>query len=146
LEANQGSEMTFGGKDNRGPSIAELQRYIRDQIPVLFMLNTGEQIVGKLRWFDENAFSVVPDGELPFTILRAAVVGYRKHGGEASKPATAAPKREAVAAPVGAAANTEHATPATSEQPHSSISDTKTDDVGSQSRSPEEPEKAASKE
>ena len=113
---------------------------------MLFMLNTGEQIVGKLRWFDENAFSVLPDGELPFTILRAAVVGYRKHGDESPKPAAAAPKREAVAAPVGAAASTDHATPAASEQPQSSVSDTKSDDVESQSGSSEEPEKAATKE
>ena len=69
--------MTFGGKDNRGPSVAELQRYVRDSNQVEFVLSNGDTVVGKLRWFDENAFSIVLDGEQPFTILRSAVVGYR---------------------------------------------------------------------
>lgn len=73
--------MTFGGKDNRGPSIAELQRYIREKVRIRFTLNNGEEVVGTLRWFDENAFSIVLEGEQPFTILRNAVVGYRKHSG-----------------------------------------------------------------
>jgi hypothetical protein len=80
--------MTFGGKDNRGPSISELQRYIREKVPMRFMLNTGEEVVGVLRWFDEHAFSVLPDGEQPFTILRSAVVGYRKHNTKATKQAS----------------------------------------------------------
>ena len=79
--------MTFGGKDNRGPSIAELQRYIREKVPMSFTLSNGKEVVGTLRWFDENAFSIVPDGEQPFTILRTAVVGYRKHNGSGSKSA-----------------------------------------------------------
>jgi hypothetical protein len=74
--------MTFGGKDNRGPSIAELQRYVREKVSIAFVLSTGENIIGKLRWFDENAFSIAQDGQQPFTILRSAVVGYRKHGDE----------------------------------------------------------------
>jgi small nuclear ribonucleoprotein (snRNP)-like protein len=81
--------MTFGGKDNRGPSIAELQRYIREKVRIRFMLNNGEEVVGTLRWFDENAFSILPDGEQPFTILRTAVVGYRKHNGKESGSSTA---------------------------------------------------------
>lgn len=76
--------MTFGGKDNRGPSIAELQRYIREKVPLRFMLSNGSEVVGTIRWFDENAFSIVPDGEQPFTILRSAVVGYRKQSGSST--------------------------------------------------------------
>lgn len=86
--------MTFGGKDNRGPSIAELQRYIREKVPMCFKLATGEEVHGVLRWFDEHAFSVQPDGEQPFTILRSAVVGYRKQNGDAPKAAPAANSRE----------------------------------------------------
>jgi hypothetical protein len=83
--------MTFGGKDNRGPSIAELQRYIREHSEMAFMLNTGKEVVGVLRWFDEHAFSIVPKGEQPFTILRSAVVGYRKVGGGGAEAPVAAP-------------------------------------------------------
>lgn len=84
--------MSFGGKDNRGPSIAELQRYIREQIELVFTLHTGQDVVGKLRWFDENAFSVAQDGQQPFTILRSAVVGYRKHGAGGMKTNATASK------------------------------------------------------
>ena len=138
--------MTFGGKDNRGPSIAELQRCIRDQIPMKFTLNTGEQVVGKLRWFDENAFSVVPDGELPFTILRAAVVGYRKQGEDGAKPAPDAGKHAAVTATVGGATSTDQAATNATEAHQSSVPEAKADDGQTQAASPEEAEKAASKE
>lgn len=83
--------MTFGGKDNRGPSISELQKYIREKVRMRFLLNTGEEVIGTLRWFDEHAFSIAQDGEQPFTILRSAVVGYRKHNGQGAaqrKPAS----------------------------------------------------------
>lgn len=86
MEANQ-LEMTFGGKDNRGPSIAEIQRYIREKTPLVFMLQNGEEVAGTLRWFDEYAFSVSREGEPPFTILRSAVVGYRKQSGKAGTAA-----------------------------------------------------------
>lgn len=86
--------MTYGGKDNRGPSIAELQRYIREKVVMIFMLNTGEEVIGTLRWFDEHAFSLGVEGEQPFTILRSAVVGYRRKSGAASPQAPAAAKKE----------------------------------------------------
>lgn len=86
--------MSFGGKDNRGPSIAELQRFVREKVDVVIMLNTGESVTGKLRWFDENAFSLVQDGQQPFTILRSAVVGYRKLGDEPRRSATTATRGE----------------------------------------------------
>jgi hypothetical protein len=84
------SGMSFG-KDNRGPSIAELQRYVRDSVKVEFVLSNGDQVVGKLRWFDESAFSLILDGEQPFTILRSAVVGYRPHG-QNNHGSTSSPK------------------------------------------------------
>ena len=87
--------MTFGGRDNRGPSIAELQRFIREKITLVFTLSNGEKIVGQLRWFDETAFQIVQDGQHPFTILRSAVLGYQKQNPSSSQ-AAAAPKRAAV--------------------------------------------------
>jgi sRNA-binding regulator protein Hfq len=68
--------MSFS-QQNKGPSSAELQRYIREQKTIEFLLSNGERLVGTIRWFDEQAFSVIQDGEQPFTILRSAVIGYR---------------------------------------------------------------------
>ena len=84
--------MTFGG-NNKGPSIAELQRYVREKVDLIFVLANNASILGKLRWFDENAFSVEQEGQQPFTILRSAVVGYRK----ASSAVLAAAKAQASA-------------------------------------------------
>ena len=69
--------MAIEGKDNKGPSTAELQRFIREQANLEFLLTNGDRLVGRLRWFDEQAFSVIPDGQQPITILRIAVVAYR---------------------------------------------------------------------
>ncbi len=101
--------MTVGGHDNRGPSIAELQRYIRNGISLEFLLANGNTVVGRLRWFDEQAFSLEREGEEPFTILRLAVLGYRPHGTSASnnseslarqaKTATSLPETSAVPPP-----------------------------------------------
>jgi hypothetical protein len=95
--------MTFGGSNNRGPSIAELQRFIREKTPLVFMLANGDKVVGHLRWADENAFQIVPDGQQPFTILRSAVLGYHRHGEAAAK---AAPKQVAQPAAVAAGETT----------------------------------------
>lgn len=69
--------MTITGHDNRGPSVAELQRFIREKVRLEFLLSNGDRLVGTLRWFDEQAFSVVPEGEQPLTVLRVAVLAYR---------------------------------------------------------------------
>lgn len=82
--------MTFGGRDNRGPSIAELQRFIREKVTLMFTLSNGEKVVGELRWFDETAFQIVQDGQQPFTILRSAVLGYRKYKPDSSQAAAGA--------------------------------------------------------
>lgn len=63
--------------ENKGPSIAELQRYIREQKQLEFLLSNGDRLIGKLKWFDEQAFSVVTEGEDQITILRLAVLAYR---------------------------------------------------------------------
>ncbi len=62
---------------DKGPSVAELQRFIRDKARLEFLLVNGERLVGTLRWFDEHAFSVIPEGQQPITILRASVLAYR---------------------------------------------------------------------
>ena len=69
--------MGIEGRENKGPSVAELQRFIRDGTKLEFLLNNGDRLVGKLRWFDEEAFSIVPEDQQPITILRMAVVAYR---------------------------------------------------------------------
>jgi len=62
---------------NKGPSVAELQRHIRDKSKLEFLLSNGDRLVGQLKWFDEEAFCVVPDGQQPITIFRVAVLAYR---------------------------------------------------------------------
>jgi len=70
--------MTIAGHDNsKGPSVAELQRFIRDKVTLELLLNNGEKIYGKLRWFDHDAFSLMQDGQHPITVQRMAVVAYR---------------------------------------------------------------------
>lgn len=68
--------MSISGRDNKGPSIAELQRYIREKTRMEFLLTNGDRLIGTLRWFDEQAFSVSRDDGEQVTILRAAVLGY----------------------------------------------------------------------
>jgi hypothetical protein len=110
--------MTFGGKDNRGPSIAELQRFVRERVLLTFMLSNGDQVTGTLRWFDESAFQIVPDGQHPFTILRSAVLGYKQYAEEtahAFAAATQAPAAKSSGATAATAATA--AAPAASPPP-----------------------------
>jgi len=120
--------MTFGGSNNRGPSIAELQRFIRDKTTVVVMLANGDKVVGQLKWADENAFQILPDGQQPFTILRSAVLGYHQHGEGAGK---AAPKQIAQPAAV-AAGETTATTPAAqaTDKPAEPKPDAAADDKG----------------
>ena len=69
--------MFVGGQEHKGPSVAEMQRLIREQAKVEFHLVNGDKITGKIRWFDEYAFSLVADGQEPMTVLRQAVMAYR---------------------------------------------------------------------
>ena len=78
--------MFAGGHENKGPSIAEIQRLIRDRSPVEFFLANGERIAGRIKWFDEFAFCVITEGEDPVTILRPAVMAYHVITNNGSKP------------------------------------------------------------
>jgi hypothetical protein len=75
--------MATNGQDNKGPSIAELQRFVKEKAKLEFWLSTGKTITGRLRWFDENCFSVVQDDDSFITLTKSGVVGYKQ-----SKPAT----------------------------------------------------------
>jgi len=74
------------GNTAKGPSVAELQRIIREQRPVEMILVTGQKIRGGLKWFDENAYCIIMDGGDTITLQRNAVIGYRMVPGGAAKP------------------------------------------------------------
>lgn len=65
------------GSTGKGPSVAELQRIIRDKRLVEMILLTGQKIRGTLKWFDENAYCIVLDEGETITLLRSAIIGYR---------------------------------------------------------------------
>jgi hypothetical protein len=69
--------MTTKSQENKGPSIAELQRFIRDKTQLEFILVNSQKISGRLRWFDEECFSVVQGDESNITLLKLGVIGYR---------------------------------------------------------------------
>lgn len=69
--------MNLDGNEPKGPSVAELQRFIRNETNLEFLLVDGERLTGKLNWFDGEAFSVTNDDEEPVTILRSAVIAYK---------------------------------------------------------------------
>ena len=71
--------MAVNEQGNKGPSVAELQRFIREKARLQFSLINGEKKVGVLRWFDENAFGIVDGKDKQVTILRRAVMTYRKN-------------------------------------------------------------------
>ncbi len=75
------------GNTGKGPSVAELQRIIRDKRPVEMILVTGQKIRGALKWFDEQAYCIVLDDGESITLLRSAVIGYRIVPMPAAKPA-----------------------------------------------------------
>lgn len=69
--------MTVSGQESRSPSVAELQKFIRDKVKVEFLLSNGEKYVGTLRWFDDSCFSLVQAQDGPITLVRSSVLGYR---------------------------------------------------------------------
>jgi hypothetical protein len=69
--------MTTKSLENKGPSIAELQRFIRDKTQLEFILVNSQKISGRLRWFDEESFSVVQSDDSNITLLKLGVIGYR---------------------------------------------------------------------
>jgi len=69
--------MTVSGQESRSPSVAELQKFIRDKAKLEFLLSNGDKFVGTLRWFDDSCFSLVQEYEGPITLVRTSVLGYR---------------------------------------------------------------------
>jgi len=66
-------------QDAKGPSIAELQRFIREKTTLEFLLSNGKKEQGALKWFDELGFCIQQDSGT-LTLLRSGVIGYRaKH-------------------------------------------------------------------
>jgi hypothetical protein len=65
------------GSTGKGPSVAELQKLIRDKRPIEIILLTGQKIRGLLKWFDETAYCIILDDGESITLLRSAVIGYR---------------------------------------------------------------------
>lgn len=63
--------------ENRGPSVAELQKFVREKKRIEFLLVNGERLTGVLRWFDESAFCLVEGEDETVTLLRQAVMAYR---------------------------------------------------------------------
>ncbi len=73
----------------RGPSFAELQKFIRDKRQIEMMLLTGQKICGTLKWFDEQAYCIILDGGETITLVRSAVIGYRTVSGHTAAPQAA---------------------------------------------------------
>lgn len=67
--------MSNSSHEGKLPSIAELQRFVKDGERLTFKTVDGGNYAGKLRWFDDNAFCLLMDnGE--FTLLKSNVIGY----------------------------------------------------------------------
>ncbi len=69
--------MPSNNQTNEGkpPSVAELQRFIKDGEKLTFKTVDGTTYTGKLRWFDEQAFSLALEtGD--FTLVKSNVIGY----------------------------------------------------------------------
>lgn len=63
-------------QEAKAPSVAELQRFIREKTNLEFILSNGKKEFGTLRWFDEHSFSVQQENGT-LTLLRTGVIGYR---------------------------------------------------------------------
>ena len=70
--------MVTNGQGNKGPSVAELQKFMREKARIEFHLMNGEKTEGVLRWFDEDAFSIELEEKSFLTILRRGIISYRK--------------------------------------------------------------------
>ena len=66
------------GQEQKGPSVAELQKYIRDKVKVEFIQQLA-RFVGTLRWFDEHCFAITQDSGDRVTLMRSSVLAYRPH-------------------------------------------------------------------
>lgn len=62
--------------EGKSPSIAELQRFVREKTILEFSLINNTTVTGSLKWFDETAFCVICQDKPSFTIQRSNVIGY----------------------------------------------------------------------
>jgi sRNA-binding regulator protein Hfq len=69
--------MSTPGQENKAPSVAELQKFVREKTKMEFHLSNGDRIAGTLRWFDEHCFSVIETDAGVVTVMRHAVMTYR---------------------------------------------------------------------
>ncbi len=70
--------MSSNVKEHRAPSVAELQRFIREKTRLTFLLSNNDRISGSLRWFDEHCFSLEEsEGEVT-TLIRGSVISYKR--------------------------------------------------------------------
>ena len=69
--------MSNPGQDNKAPSVAELQKFVREKTKIEFLLVNSKKISGTLRWFDEHCFSVSEKDDAVITVMRTAVLTYR---------------------------------------------------------------------
>jgi len=63
-------------QEAKGPTVAELQRFIREKTNLEFILSNGAREYGTLKWFDEHAFCLQQDHSC-ITLMRSGVIGYR---------------------------------------------------------------------
>lgn len=71
--------MLKNGQDHKLPSVAELQKFIREKVKVEFILTNSARFVGTLRWFDEDTYAITQDSGDHVTLLRSGVLCYRPH-------------------------------------------------------------------
>jgi hypothetical protein len=67
-------------QESKIPSVAELQKYVREKTKLEFILLDGKCHIGTLKWFDHEAFALVEEGEngaTQLTLLRHNVLGYK---------------------------------------------------------------------
>ena len=69
--------MTSREHGGKGPSVAQLEQYVRDKVRLEFLAVGGERFSGTLRWFDEYAFALSTKGGDPLTLLKSSVIGYK---------------------------------------------------------------------
>lgn len=62
--------------EGKSPSIAELQRFVREKTILEFSLINNTTITGSLKWFDETAFCIICQDKPTFTIQRSHIIGY----------------------------------------------------------------------
>ena len=65
-------------QDNKTPTTAEFQRFIRVKTVLeFFSLDGKNKYAGALRWFDEEAFHILHEDGSEMTLLRSAILGYK---------------------------------------------------------------------